>query len=261
MDSMEGYYSKYYENYDRSKFNYYLNLIRCVKSDNYTEEYKELEPFKYNLKMIFNECPYMENELDNNYGYFQRFIDRCITFVKAMGDKKIDYRLILTLYKVDTLTDHIDWLLNFLMSIYVPDLFMQSFGNYLSVINRIFIYTEDYWSQNKIDTGYPFMDEVYRYLKKLSKIVKRPYYEKKLIQNNEGIVSVIIAAVNYYKYYKNNENIYDFTYYMDNLDYYIEKLNMNCINDNDIKVYSDDRLKYVFDNFEALFGKEKMIIK
>lgn len=261
MQSMEEYYSKYYKNYDRSKINYYYYLIKCVKSGIYTENYKDLEPFHYNLKMIFDECPYIEDQLDSNYGYFQKFLDRTIVFVKQMEDRKIDIRLVKTLYKLDELTVYVDWLLNFLMSIYEPDLFMESFGNYLHVINRLFIYTEDYWKNNKINTGYPLMDEVFHYLKKLSKTVKRPYYDDRIITEHKLFVAVMIAAVNYYKHYQKNDNIYDFTYYMDNLNECVDKLKMNGLDDDSINNYSDDKLKYIFDNFETLFGKEKQIIR
>ena len=112
---------------------------------------------------------------------------------------------------------------------------------------------------NKIDTKNPLMDEVFTCFKRIRETKPRSYdFDLHVHHHNQVIIVTIIGALNYYK---NNDNLESFTYYMDHLDDVLDILNMNGIYESDINMYSDPKLKYMFDNFESMFGKKNMLIK
>ena len=246
-------------NVNEKDYTYYFELAKGLKDNNLSKKYSELEPYKDNLKILLSEIYDIEFALKVYYEHSKEYIDNCIIFCKSLGNKKLDPENLNIIRKNHSLIVDSRKLLECLICLYTPETKIYDLSAYLVNIRNIFMYGDRYWMNNKIDTKNPLMDEVFTCFKRIRETKPRSYdYDLHVHHHNQVIIVTIIGALNYYK---NNDNLESFTYYMDHLDDVLDILNMNGIYESDINMYSDPKLKYMFDNFESLFGKKNMLIK
>lgn len=241
----------------KKDYSYYYYLVKCIREDKLVKPYSELEPYKDNLKLLFSMEYDIELTLKLYYEDYQEYIDKCILFVKKLGNTKININTLNIIRKNQNILITAERILDLLICLYTPELAIGDFPVFLNNIDDLFMYGDRYWLNNTISTGYPLMDEVFKYFKKL-KLSNNFDFDLYIHDQNGLIIITIIAALNYYK---DNDNLNSFTYYMDHFDDVLDKLEMNDIYEKHIHSWSDKKLKYIFDNFETILGKKNKLIK
>ena len=198
--------------------------------------------------------------LKDNYQYYSLFFKRIIDLVRTLGNTKIDSRVIATInIRHEKMTRPYE-LINELTLIYAPQLLMYDFMVLIDTCNEVFWEAERFWKKYHIYTGNEFLDKLYSFLRKLN-LNGNDYYRQKILNGRiiyrDDFTSLIIL----YLHCNNKFDEDTFVDYLMNYDYYAEKLSLNGLAITDYHYHTYDQLKTIFDNFETLINKEKVIIR
>ena len=151
--------------------------------------------------------------------------------------------------------------LKYLFILYAPDLVIDNFPLYLKRFQEILKMGEQFWKNGEVKTGYQFIDELFNYLGELSRNDEKKYKQTLVYISNATRAIAIIAAIHYNRQTHSDKYLDSISYYMDNLDGYIDKLNMNNIIEKRLNDFSDDVLKYIFDNIESVVQKSNSTVR
>jgi len=244
---------------EKEEATYYDNLIKCIRSNQFPGIYKKIEPFKDNIKIIFDEFPNIESSLYWNYPYNLIFFRKTMRLVEALKDEKIDKRVIDVINCIHKNMPLTEELINELTLIYAPQLLLYNFTLLLNTCDDIYWESDKYFRKHRIDTGNEFLDNLYKFLQEIWDLTGN---NKKNIMNyydihKNHLVTIMILYLQCNKMF-NRQNIIK---YLDNYDYYLERLILNDLNIDSRYVHTLEDVKKVFDNFDMLFNEHKAIIK
>ena len=231
-----------------------INLVTEICCDLPLTKFKQLEKYRDNLKILFNE---------RGNCWTNSFIDECVACAQYLGNIKINPKtveflkkhlgpnfwnrelldVLATLYKPNKITDYIDY---FRSCRHIFGIFYGSQIQYMKEYN--------------IDSGNNEIDALFSYLINL---LNR--YEKegngtihRYIYGDERVISVIFAYIHYHKL--NDYSLID--KFLSNPDYYCSKLVLNnkwimCKNDGNR--YDPNNTMYLFNNMEKVLTYDNKI--
>lgn len=238
---------------DKCNYNDYRSLVQKIMTNDDLTYYKYLEPYKDNIKLL------LDNYFDFDSMDFQReihlecsvtginYIDKVIKVCMALDDIKIDPKVFKSILRGQQPTD--DDLLDYIMALYVPQVMSKNLDEYLDTCYSLFIYSRFSWAPyEQIDTGSSELDDIYKIMTEY--LHNDPHRDR--IRCHDKIIALILAYL-----HLNNKYSHDtFMYYIDNIDYYEEKLVMNNVYNVGIQ-FDSDECKYLFDNFESMFSTKQ----
>lgn len=247
--------------FNASLYSKYLNFFLSIRNEDNNPLYKEFEPYKENLKILFDAIGPIKGELYSYFEEYRTIIDRCVIFSKYLGDIKLDKKLIAAIRENQTYSYDFNKTLKYLFILYTPELVIDDFSMYLKRFQEIINLGSRFWKRGIVNTGYQFIDELFTYLGELSHIDEDRYREIFNYLSNATRAVAIIASIHYNRQINSDKQLDNISYYMDNLECYIDKLNMNNIIEKRLNDYSDDILKYIFDNIESVVQKSNLAVR
>jgi hypothetical protein len=255
---------EYFEHraFDLASYSKYLNFFLAIRENNEDNPLcKECAPYKENLKLLFDAIGPIKTELYSRFDEYKTIIDRCVILSKNLGDIKLDKNLIAAIRENQSYSYDFNKTLKYLFVLYTPELVIDDFPMYLKRFQEIIKLGERFWKRGIVNTGYQFIDELFTYLGELSHIDEDRYKQIINYLSNATRAVAIIASIHYNRQINSDKHLDSISYYMDNLEGFIDKLNMNNIIEKRLNDFSDEILKYVFDNIESVVQKSNSTVR
>ena len=234
----------------------YRQLVNEVYGNKEIKSFPDVSPYRDNLKLLFYCYEVRDKNFDPNTSeHVDRsvraiFIEELIKLVKFIDNKKIDVR---TLNTINIVADYNYEALKYLRTIYAPEKYYNdTIINYYYSFKCLLTRGCKYWKRYPVDTGNEILDEYYAYV--------RDIYNKSyslFFEYSDGIYTRTIGLIMSILHLKKKFSKELFYKYMDNLDYYVEKLDLYGFSDRD----TDELYPYVYDNFDTIFQVDDVFIK
>ena len=237
----------------------YHKLVREVLHNKDLTEYKNLEFCRENLLTLFSYFN-LAKELDPiNKPYLHRdtagfVLEGCIALSANMKGRKIKLE---TVKAINTsLYPTSEAIIEYLMDLYNPEVASYNLSQYCKMIFYLFFDSSRYWKFNKIDTGNNELDEIFDYLKTIHKDNYELYCN--IHQGKYRVLSTLIVSYLHLNHALSKDL---FAKYVENMDYYIEKLKLAGLENTVNILQYDDVIEYIFKNFDAVFQLDNVAIR
>ena len=240
----------------KGKIEYKKFLSEIYDNKPFTD-YPLLEEYRKNIRTLLSEYP-IDEYIENDYVLWSKYIDKTIDLAIKMEDRIISYKLINLLFKLDFDAPTPLELISTLESVYCPKT-MEDFDRYLDgcrFIYSLFLYHDDH--DNIDDVSIEEIRDFYKFMESLNK-PGIPYE----IELEEGMISYLFAYLHYH-------GIRDYSLiveYLDNIEFYKEKMRLNNCLAFDNEAYGGygefnyKEANQLFDSVEEFFIREKGNIK
>ena len=231
-----------------------IKLLEEICYDEPLTRFKNLEKYRDNLKILFNE---------RGSCWTDDYIDKCVACARYIGNIKINQKT------VDFITKHSGpnlWnrhLLDVLATLYIPHKMVNHIDYFKSceyIINMFYGSQMQWQKEANIDSGNEELDILFNHLIEIviEGLNNGISNIRPKIWHNGEFVSVIFA----YLHYHNLDDYRLIDTFLTDPDYYCSKLLLNgkwIMKKNDINNFDYNNTKYLFNNMEKILAYDKKI--
>ena len=224
-----------------------------IHGNSLDEQYSHLEKYRENLKVLFDEYD-LDFFLQSTYcesDDWSHYVEAAVRLVRNMDNNlKISQKTIEAIRTAIQPRGY--YLIEFLMALYIPQyLYKKNFDQYIWISHDLFTTTKGYWYHDDIDTGIDYLDDYYNYLKELCLNDEKRF---DYFHYNCHILNIIVSYLVLHNMYSRDT----LTSYLDNYEYFDERIKMLGIN---LDYRNTKVMKYIFNNFDYIFGKREVICR
>ena len=237
----------------------YKKFLDEIYNNKPIEDYPLLEKYRKNIRILLSEYP-IDEYIDNNYALWSNYIEMAIKLSIKMEDRIINYKLINMLFGLYIDVPKPLELIHTLESVYCPQK-MEDFDGYLDgcrFIYSLFLFHDE--KDNLANVSIEELCDFYKFMGSLDTPII-PYQCE--VELEEGTISYLFAYLHYH-------GIKDYSLiveYLNNIDYYKEKMILNnCLvfdeeADGGYGEFNYKEARVLFDHVLEFFIREKGSIK
>ncbi len=237
----------------------YLDFYNEVLDGKPITSYPELNKYRKNMKILLTDLNLYHYIFDRDFNHhYQEFVDQVVYLAKALGSIHINKILVEKVRNFSGNSEDKE-ILDVVESIYLPQQ-VDDFNRYINNFN--WLYNKYLWSSDILYRIYNYgnksLNGLFKHIMEISHSLKNDT----ILHKEELMISLIMAYLHYNKL--DNYELID--NYLQNVDYFEDKMRLNnCLHyvkgEKEDGSYNYKHVKLLFKNMDLILTPTKGIIK